>query len=82
MAMQPPIRHLEPEPVFLQIDAAAVAANVCLRAVNCSGVEHGGASCSRLIPFIPVRAGSAIGNRCDSCCRYRSNEIACGDSGF
>ena len=36
--------------VFLQIDAAVVAAKICLRAANYSGVEHGGASCSRLFP--------------------------------
>ncbi len=33
-------------------------------------------------PFFTVRAGSAIGNRCNSGGRHRSDEIACGDCRF
>jgi hypothetical protein len=33
-------------------------------------------------PFFLVRDGSAIGNRCDSGGRHRSDEIACGNPGF
>jgi hypothetical protein len=33
-------------------------------------------------PFFIVRAGSAIGNRCDIGGRHRSNEVAYGDPGF
>lgn len=33
-------------------------------------------------PLFTVRAGSTIGNRCDSGGRHRSDEIACGDPRF